>query len=85
MQGVYPTTPPNRSSSESSRNHSNSKLRPGLQQMIDMMATSNQALFRHSLHEILQDHDEVMEHLFHARSKTIYVKSLKQRLMLLDK
>jgi hypothetical protein len=36
--------------------------------MMDMMVASSRALFHHSLHEVLQDYDEVMVRLFHARS-----------------
>ncbi len=64
---VYTNTPPNRGNSASSRNLSGTNLRPELQQMMDAMAESNRALFCRSLREILQDHDEVMERLHHAR------------------
>jgi hypothetical protein len=34
--------------------------------MMDVIAESNRALFCHSLREVLQDHDEVMERLHNA-------------------
>jgi hypothetical protein len=43
VKHVCNNTPPNCSSSESSCNQSNFNLRPELQQMMDMMAASNQA------------------------------------------
>ncbi len=44
-------------------------IRSDLSQMLEVMNTSNRALFQRSLREVLQDQDDVMERLALARQE----------------